>query len=217
MFSKDILERAEKREARSRDHEKRYESGDENALREFCKIDPFAIKTPWVQKAIEKALMTGNLKPLENLFTTGKREKKNPITERTHDLIIKKTVDQKVKETGLPKTNPRYGYSVYDLVYFDQILTFDSAKHMEPKTILNHCTMANNKSADIMIEHAMGGTILRCGPTKLTMEGKPILGIFEIFFPADGGEPYFNANGVFNIPTGKDKYDMLPESWKPTT
>ena len=76
------------------------------ALREFCRIDPFAIKTPWVQKTIETCLMTGNLKPLENLFTTGKREKKNPIAERTHDLIIKETVNQTARETGLPKTNP---------------------------------------------------------------------------------------------------------------
>ena len=216
MFSKDILERAEKREARSRDHEKRYESGDENALREFCKIDPFAIKTPWVQKAIEKALMTGNLKPLENLFTTGKREKKNPITEKTQDLIIKETVNQVAEETGLPKTKPEFSYdSVYETVCLNKILTFSAAQKMSPKTILNHCTMANNQSADIMIEHTMGGDILRCGPTKLTIEGKPIFGIFEIFFPADGGEPYFNANGVFNIPTGKDKYDMLPDSWNP--
>ncbi|MBC8438790.1 MAG: hypothetical protein H8D87_03795 [Deltaproteobacteria bacterium] len=217
MFSKDILERAEKREARSRDHEKRYESGDEKALREFCRIDPFAIKTPWVQKAIEKALMTGYLKPLENLFTTGKREKKNPITEKTQDLIIKETVNQVARETGLPKMNPKYGTSVYDKIYDDQILTFGTAQEMSPKTILNRCTMANNQSADIMIENVMGGTIVRCGPAVQTMEGKPIFGIFEIFFPSDGGEPYFNANGVFNIPTGKDKYDMLPESWKKPT
>ena len=217
MFSKDILERAEKREARSLEYEKKYTDGDENALREFCRIDIFAMKTSWVQKAIEQALMTGNMLPLKNLFTTGKiREKKHSVTGKTQGLIIREAVNREAKETGLPKTNPKYSYdSVYTKMIENKILTFDAARKLGPKTILNHCSMAKNKKADIMIENVMGGDVLRCGPTMLSMEGKPIFGIFEIFFPADGREPYFNANGVFNIPYEKNKYDMLPKSWEP--
>jgi len=216
MFSKNILDRAKKRETRSREYKNKYQDGDESALREFCQIDPFAIKTPWVQKAVEICLMSGNMDPLKNLFTTGKREKKNRIAEITQNIIIKEAVNHESVEKGLAKNNPdNYSNTVYDFVYDEQTLTFGTAQKMSPKTILNHCSMANNQSADIMIEHVMGGDILRCGPTKVTMEGKPIFGIFEIFFPADGSESYFNANGVFNIPTGKDKYDMLPESWNP--
>jgi len=216
MFSKNILDRAKKRETRSREYKNKYQDGDESALREFCQIDPFAIKTPWVQKAVEICLMSGNMDPLKNLFTTGKREKKNRIAEITQNIIIKEAVNHASVEKGLAKNNPdNYSNTVYDFVYDEQTLTFGTAQKMSPKTILNHCSMANNQSADIMIEHVMGGDILRCGPTKVTMEGKLIFGIFEIFFPADGSESYFNANGVFNIPTGKDKYDMLPESWNP--
>lgn len=216
MFSKEILKKAEKRENRSQEYEKRYRSGAESALREFCKIDPFAIKTPWVQKAIESCLMSGNMAPLKNLFTTGKREKKSPITERTHNLLIKKAVDYTVEKTGLPKKQPEdyADNTAYDSVYNNQVLTFEPAIEMSPKTILNHCSQLNSQSLDIMIEKIMGGVILRCGPTVFTMEGKPIIGIFEIMFPADGGEPFINANGVFNTPFGKDKYDILPESWK---
>jgi len=217
MFSKDILERAEKRETRSQKYKTRYGSGDENALREFCRIDPFAIKTQWVQKAIESCMMSGNMSPLKNLFTTGKRERKSPITEQSHNLLIKTAVNLTAKETGLPKKQPQSHAddTVYDSVYNDQILTFEPAQTMSPKTILNHCSQLNNQDIDIMIEKTMGGVILRCGPTVFDMEGKPIIGIFEIFFPADGGESFVNANGVFNTPLGKDKYDMLPESWKP--
>ena len=216
MFPKDILKRAEKREARSLEYEKRYKSGDDTALREFCRVDIFSIKTPWVQKVIEISMMTGNMEPLKNLFPTGKREK-NIFRERTQDILIKDAVNRTATETGLPKTKPKPGTNetVYDAVYNDQTLTFGRAQAMSPKTILNHCSMSKNQSADIMIEHTLGGNILRCGPTMVTMEDKPLIGIFEIFFPADGSESYFNANGVFNIPTGKNKHDMLPKSFNP--
>jgi len=197
MFSKDILGRAEKREIRSQEFEKRYTDGDENALREFCRIDPFAIKTPWVQKAIEICLLTGSMSPLKNLFTTDKiREKKHPITEKTQDLIIREEVNREAKKTGLPKTNPMYSYdSVYTKMIEDKILTFDAAKKLGPKTILNHCSTANKgKPVDIMIENFLGGTILRCGPIRVC--GK--IGLYEIFYPTDSSDTFLSINAVSN-------------------
>ncbi len=216
MFSKDILKRAEKREQRSRDHEKRYENGEESALREFCRLDPFAIKTPWVQKAIETCLLSGTMGPLTNLFTTGKREKKSRITAMAENLLINVAVDQKSEETGLPKNNPlnKYGYkSVYNTVYDDQALTFGKAQDMEPKTLLNHCSLVNKQLPDIMIEHTKRGVILRCGPTMEKVNNEPLIGVFEIFYPADSGKPEISGTGVYNIPLGKDPTEKLKKSF----
>ena len=201
MFSKDILERAEKREQRSQEFKKRYESGDENALREFCRVDPFAIRTPWLQKAVEQCLLAGKLKPLTNLFTTGKREQKHPTTTKQQNLMIANAVQQKAQETGLPRNQPKKDSStvdtVYDAVYLDQTLMFEAAQAMSPRTLLNHCMIAKNSEVEVMIEDVMGGKIVSCGPMRVSIQGKSHIGFYEFVFPHDG-EPWHNAHGVFD-------------------
>lgn len=217
MFSKDILERAEKREQRSQEYKQRFESGDEKALREFCRIDPFAIKTSWVQKAIEKCLLTGKMNPLKNLFIGGNKKGKNRFTEFIENLVIKDGINQVASETGLPKIRPEVGSNntAFDYAYNKQLFTFGTVQKMEPRTLFNRYHEAKKQTPEIMIEHNKRGILLRCGPTKVSMDGKNVFGFFEHFYPADGGDMEIAVNIVCNKPLGKNLDDVLPDFLNP--
>ena len=219
MFSEVELERAEKREQRSQEYKKRYVAGDENALREFCRIDPFAIKTQWVQKSIEQCLLTGNMEPLKNLYTTGKREKKHPATIMTDILIVKILIDLLVKETGLPRSVPKYcadgekieNKTVFSYAADNQLFTYGKVQRLESRSLYNlYYHEMRNQEPYIMIEMTKYGVIQRCGPTLISNQERYCIGFWERFIPAGGGEEKLSVNAVFNIPSGKNIYDICP-------
>ena len=222
MFSKETIEMAEKRERQSREFEKRFNSGDKNALREFCRIDPFAIKTEWFQNAVQKCMFAGDMSPLKNLFTNGKREKKNRFTEMTENLIIKDGVDRIALEKGLPKNIPdpldtieRNNNTVYDFIDDNQIFTFGVVQALGAKAIFNRYHKAKKQTPYTMIEQIRGGVILRCGPTEVRADDKSGFGFYEHFYPADGGNMEFSVSLASNIPLGKKIEDVLPKLLPP--
>jgi len=217
MLSESILKRAQERETRSQEHKARFLAGDETALRDFCRTDPFAMQTKWVQDAIQKALFCDNRDILDKLFkAVGKgKGKEGTVTKAIEDLIIKDAVDRAAMETGLPKTQP-ITYNPDDEIpppetVFDWLCRrenspyFPSLRPDAARTLHTRYGKLKNKGPEFMVENVPGGTILRRGPDIIPLPlfglgEETVIGIMEVFIPSDGSEQTINVNAVFNIP-----------------
>lgn len=210
MIPQDLILRAREREQRSREHEQRFKDGDENALREFCRMDPFATQTPWVTRAIQNALLCGNSDLLKKVFT-GITRSQSRVTTMTENLLILDGITRLAKETGLPIVDPNiYDESVFNRAYHDQIFTFGKVQGWQPKTLLKRYDDAKKQIPDVMIVSDKGGQLLRVGPALCMIEEKNVVGIHEQYFPDDGSDIEVRFNGVANVPLTQNRKEVVP-------
>lgn len=223
-YSKGTLAGAEARERRSQEYEARYQTVDEymvpdyTALRDFCRIDPFAFKTPWVQTALQTAVLTGKSNTLSSIFKAGKGQGACPLARKIDNLIIMDAIDRLQKATGLPKNHPNNscGYdSVYNLASacrkeFD-VFTAHGINELSATSLLNRYQEAKKQAFDVMIQHEQRGFFFRMGPCLMEIDGVIMIGINEIFYPdLDGGDVISTEFiNVYNTPEGTEAIKLL--------
>ena len=222
MISKQELEAGIEREKRSQEYRQRYLKDQDNekgaaALREFCQNDPFAMDTDWVKTAISNAMLTGDDVLLKRLFVPGKgkhKKGKGRVAMMVENLIIMDACERLMKTEGLQVTETRNKQSVFDVIYDRQVLTCGTIQTIASGTIKERYYQALKQTPDVMLEITPMGRIVRLGPVKVEVDGKSFIGITEKYFPENGGEITIKFKGVFNIPLGQNRKDLLPAAFQ---